>query len=86
MKQKEKIKLQRYVSEIERITNETKELNERLTFNLSEKKEVTIKFHGKTGMPYVALRVWGSIYGSLDLELSEVRDLITWLKNFGIEG
>ncbi len=81
-----KIRLQRFISESERITMESKDLTEKLTFEWGEEQTIRIRFHDESGIPYLELRDWRGIHNlpSIKIELSNFRDILRWLKNMGI--
>ena len=91
-----RLKLQKFILESERITKEAKELNNQLTLkipvssnytNSNGSIDCTIKFDITTGTPYLQLykfKEFGS--GSyIDFQLNDLRLLIEWLKDRGIE-
>ena len=89
------LKLQKFISESERITTEAKELNSKLTLEIIKPSLVTsrqdelrcsIKFNDITGSPFLDLREkTGFSSEHIQLQLNEVRLLLKWLKDRGIE-
>lgn len=82
-----KLKLQRFLSEVERLTKETKELNEKLTIKFADGTECKIQFDTTTGIPYLQFWNMRGIMGNMiKIQFDDMRNLLTWLKNMGLEG
>jgi hypothetical protein len=81
----ERLKLSNFVLESERITKAAKELNDKLTLQLSKNKTCKIQFDTTTGVPHMILYEPGVLGSLMTLELDEIRDVILWLKDRGIK-
>jgi hypothetical protein len=83
-----KVRLQRFISENERITNEAKDLNDKLSFYIDNEKRIncSVQFDSKTGIPYIKIKEYSEYRSNnIDIKLSQFRNMLTWLKNLGIE-
>jgi len=79
------IKLQRVISELERLSAESQQLVEDFKFKLNDHKIAQIKFRSESSIPYLEITSSsGARYAITELELNQVRDLIVWLSNLGI--
>ena len=87
------LRMQKFILENERITKEASEFNSGLSFDFSKdpitglNSSCRIKFKDDTGIPYIIFRSPNHRFGGAPvvIELSEMRQIISWLKSRGIE-
>jgi hypothetical protein len=79
-------KLQLFLAKNESITKGVADLNKLLTYKCGD-KECKVQFHETTGIPYVKITegISFSYYHWVKLELDDLRQVIKWLKDVGIE-